>query len=63
MATLAYLFPREADYFNGRADECAFARMWAGIHFATDNTTGKALGRTVAGVVVERGKSDGADRP
>jgi membrane-associated phospholipid phosphatase len=61
MATLAYLFPRDADYFNARADECASARMWAGIHFTTDNTTGKELGRAVAQIVVSRAKSDGAD--
>ena len=61
MATLAFLFPREADFFGGRADECASARMWAGIHFRTDNETGKTLGRTVAQVVVDRAKNDGSE--
>ena len=61
MATLAFLFPREADFFDGKADECASARMWAGIHFRTDNETGKTLGRTVAQVVVDRAKNDGSE--
>jgi membrane-associated phospholipid phosphatase len=60
MATLAYLFPREADYLNGRADECASARIWAGIHFRSDVETGGALGRTVATVVINRAQNDGS---
>jgi membrane-associated phospholipid phosphatase len=60
MATLAYLFPREADYFNSRADECASARIWAGIHFRSDVETGEALGRHVAEIVISRAQADGA---
>jgi membrane-associated phospholipid phosphatase len=60
MATLAYLFPTEADYFNGRADECASARIYAGIHFRSDVETGVALGRTIAGVLIGRAQSDGS---
>jgi membrane-associated phospholipid phosphatase len=60
MATLAYLFPREADYFNGKADECAMTRIWAGIHFRSDIETGEALGRTVAGVVIAHAQNDGS---
>jgi len=59
-ATLAYLFPREAHYFNSRAGENAASRLWAGIHFRSACDSGLELGRAVAKRVVERAMIDGA---
>lgn len=59
-AILAYLFPREAGLFTAQAEESAASRLWAGIHFRSDNETGLAQGRAVAGLVIERARQDGA---
>jgi hypothetical protein len=55
---LGYLFPRDADFFAGRALEAANSRFWAGIHFRSDLTAGAALGSGVAQLVIDRGKAD-----
>ncbi len=59
-ATLAYLFPRHAHFFNSRADELSASRMWAGIHFRSACESGLALGRAVASKVIQYAMSDGA---
>ena len=59
-AMLAYLFPRDADFFNSRAEEMGASRIWAGIHFRSASESGLALGRAVAAKVIERALSDGA---
>ena len=57
---MAYLFPRQAAYITAKGDEMAWSRLWAGIHYRSDIEAGLALGRSVARVVIERAKSDGA---
>jgi membrane-associated phospholipid phosphatase len=57
---LGYLFPRDAACFRLNAEEVASSRMWAGIHFRSDNETGLSLGRAVARAVIERARSDGS---
>jgi membrane-associated phospholipid phosphatase len=59
-AMLAYLFPRDADFFNSRAEELGASRIWSGIHFRSASESGLALGRAVAGKVIERAMNDGA---
>jgi hypothetical protein len=59
--TLAYLFPRNSEFFMSRAAENAMSRVWAGIHFRSAVEEGLTLGRKVAGAVIERARSDGAD--
>jgi membrane-associated phospholipid phosphatase len=60
-AALAHLFPHDAQSLNALADEAGESRIWAGIHFRSDVTTGLALGRAVAAKVIERARSDGAE--
>lgn len=57
---LEYLFPDEAKFIHDKADEAALSRMWAGIHFRSDNDAGLKLGRQVADLVIERAKKDGS---
>jgi len=57
---LASLFPRDAECFRRDAEELAASRMWAGIHYRSDDDTGLALGRTVGQMVIDRAASDGA---
>jgi membrane-associated phospholipid phosphatase len=59
-AALAYLFPRDAVALKQRADEAAESRIWAGIHYRSDTDAGLALGRAVAGLVIDRVKNDGS---
>ncbi len=55
---LAYLFPRDAAQFAAEADQAAETRLWAGIHFRSDLEAGKQLGKTLAGMIVDRMKGD-----
>jgi hypothetical protein len=57
---LAYLFPRDAAYFQSQAREAADSRIWAGIHFRSDTEIGLGLGRAVARLVIERAQNDGS---
>jgi hypothetical protein len=59
-AVLGRLFPRDAGYFNGLADEAGEARIMGGIHFRTDCEVGLQLGRQVADVVWARAGTAGA---
>ena len=57
---LSYLFPRDAHFFQSRADENAASRLWAGIHFRSACDAGLALGRTVGKAVIAHAQTDGA---
>ncbi len=57
---LGYLFPRASERFKLDAEEMASSRMWAGIHFRSDNETGLSLGRSVAQAVIDLAKADGS---
>lgn len=59
--TLAYLFPNEAQFIDGKADEACESRIAAGIHYRSDCTAGLKLGRDVAGTIADRARTDGAD--
>ena len=58
-AVLSELFPRDADYFKQRAEEGAWSRLWAGIHFRSDIEAGLALGRSVGRLTIERAADSG----
>lgn len=57
----SYFFPKDQAYFEKIAKDIAESRFQAGIHFRTDNEVGLVLGKNVAGEVVKKLKSDGAD--
>ena len=58
---LAYLFPRESGIFTAQAQESANSRLWAGIHYRSDNEVGLSQGREVAKLVLARAQKDGVD--
>ena len=58
---LAHLFPRDAHFFQSRADENAASRLWAGIHFRSACEAGVQLGRDVGQAVIDRAATDGAE--
>jgi len=53
MAVLAALFPNDADYLNGLADQAAISRIYGGIHYRFDMDAGLTLGRTVASYALQ----------
>jgi PAP2 superfamily protein len=58
---LAYLFPERAQFYRDKAAEAARSRLVAGVNYPSDVEAGMALGKKVAALVIERGKSDGTD--
>jgi membrane-associated phospholipid phosphatase len=56
-----YFFPYDRDLFMKIARDGAESRFHAGIHFRSDNEAGLELGRKVAGKVIEKLKTDGAE--
>jgi membrane-associated phospholipid phosphatase len=58
---LAYIFPNRAAFFREQAEEAARSRLTAGTNYPSDIAAGLALGKQVAALVIERGKSDGTD--
>jgi membrane-associated phospholipid phosphatase len=57
-SVLGHLFPRDAALFETLASEASESRLWAGIHFRSDLTAGRALGRAVAERVIARSRTD-----
>jgi membrane-associated phospholipid phosphatase len=57
-AMLGRLFPRDAPYFNGLADQASEARIMGGIHYRSDLDAGRALGVQVAEVVWSHARFD-----
>ena len=56
---LGHLFPRDAAQVEVLASEASESRLWAGIHFRSDLSAGRALGRAVAERVIARSRIDG----
>ncbi|TXL81985.1 phosphatase PAP2 family protein [Vineibacter terrae] len=57
---LGHLFPRDAAALSALADEGGQSRIAAGIHYRSDVVAGNAMGRAVAGKMIERARDDGA---
>ena len=60
-AVLGYLFPEKAQFFEDKAQEAVNSRMMAGVEYPSDVEAGLELGRQVAAMVIEHGKTDGFD--
>lgn len=50
---LSYFFPEESARLRQLAEECAEARLYAGVHFPVDNEEGLRLGRAIGRAVVD----------
>ena len=57
---MAELFPDRAAFYRAKAEEASLSRIWAGVHYRFDVTTGEALGAKVGDAVTARMRSDGA---
>lgn len=61
---LQYLYPEQgASWFESKANEAAFSRVWAGANYPSDVEQGLALGRVVADQVIARASTDRSDTP
>ncbi len=58
---LAYFFPARTDYYAAKAEEATQVRLLAGAELPQAVAAGRAIGRKVAALAIERGKSDGSD--
>src|SRR4051794_24799125 len=56
---LGLYFPADRAEFTRIAEEQAMSRLYGGIHYRFDDDGGLALGRTVAGYVIERERHGG----
>jgi membrane-associated phospholipid phosphatase len=56
---LAYFFPQDAARLRNLAEEAALSRLYAGIHYRSDNETGKQIGRQLGGVAIQRDQANG----
>jgi hypothetical protein len=57
---LAYLFPRDAEFFRNITVEVSNSRLWGGVHFRSDLDSGLATGKQVAALIIERAKNNGS---
>jgi hypothetical protein len=58
---LAYIIPDRSGFFRDKAQEAAQSRVLAGVAYPSDVAAGMELGKRVAAMVIERGRSDGSD--
>jgi membrane-associated phospholipid phosphatase len=59
-AVLGHLFPQDRQQLAATAEEAAMSRVYGGIQFRFEGDAGLAGGRAVAGLVIDRARSDGA---
>lgn len=57
---MSYFFPADQAFFRKKAKDAAESRFQAGIHFRSDNEVAAELGRKVAGVIIQKARTDGA---
>ena len=60
-AVLGYLFPSDAQFFNDQATEASLSRLYGGIHYRIDCTTGLEVGQKVGSFTVNFAMTDGAN--
>lgn len=58
---LGYLFPSGQAVFQAEAQEAAISRLYGGIHYPIDNSTGLVHGAAVGAYTVRFAQQDGAD--
>jgi len=58
---LGHLIPSRASAYAAMAQQAANSRIYAGIHYVIDCTTGLTVGQNVGNYAVQRAISDGAE--
>ena len=60
-AILGHIIPEKAGAYDAMAAEASLSRMYAGIHFKSDCSTGLTVGKNIGNFAIERAKTDGAE--
>jgi hypothetical protein len=60
-AILGHIIPGRAQAYAAMAQQAANSRIYAGIHFGIDCTTGMTVGQNIGNYAVQRAMSDGAE--
>ena len=55
---MAHFFPRDAEAFRATGEQVAELAVWSGVHFRSDLVAGRALGRAVGEILMDRIKGD-----
>ena len=58
---LGHILPSRASAYQAMAQEAANSRIYAGIHYAIDCTTGMTVGANVGNYAIKRAQIDGAE--
>ena len=58
-AVIGYFYPQDLAAFRYRADEGGLSRIFGGIHFPSDESTGNAMGKQVAALAIRRDQLNG----
>lgn len=60
-AILSHIVPERASQYDAMATEASLSRMYGGIHYKSDCTTGLVVGKNVGNYAVQRARTDGAE--
>lgn len=60
-AILGHIIPERAADYQAMATEASMSRVYAGIHYLIDCTTGLQVGQNVGGYAIKRAQGDGAE--
>lgn len=60
-AILSHLVPERAADYEAMANEASMSRIYGGIHYRIDCTTGLEVGKKIGGYAVARAQTDGAE--
>ncbi|HLZ89098.1 MAG TPA: phosphatase PAP2 family protein [Puia sp.] len=58
---LGHILPSRASAYSAMAQEAANSRIYAGIHYSIDCTTGMTVGQNVGNYAIKRAQGDGAE--
>ena len=60
-AILGHIIPARASAYNAMADEASMSRLYGGLHYKSDCTTGLIVGKNVGNFAIQRAVTDGAE--
>jgi hypothetical protein len=60
-AILGHIVPERASAYDAMAQEASISRLYGGIHYKSDCTTGLTVGKKVGDYAIQRAVTDGAE--
>jgi membrane-associated phospholipid phosphatase len=58
---LGHIIPEKATQYTAMAAEASMSRIYGGIHYRTDCSTGLVVGKNIGNYAVQRATTDGAE--